>query len=79
MKITAVILAGLAAATATPVTTLEQRQAAQTTSNELKEGPCKPVTFIMARGSTETGNMVRRHRPPSLLPTKSPRILTVIP
>lgn len=36
---------------------LEERQI-QTTSNELKDGPCKAVTFIMARGSTEQGNMV---------------------
>lgn len=57
------LLAGLAAVNAMPVmsedSTLEQRQL-QTTSNDLKTGSCKAVTFIMARGSTETGNMVRR-------------------
>ncbi|KAF2666453.1 putative cutinase, partial [Microthyrium microscopicum] len=29
----------------------------QATSNDLQNGNCKPVAFIMARGSTEQGNM----------------------
>ena len=37
-------------------TTLEGRQGIS--SNDLRDG-CKPVIFIMARGSTEAGNMVR--------------------
>jgi cutinase len=38
------------------VSRLEARQSA--TSDELKNGACKEVFFIFARGSTETGNMV---------------------
>lgn len=58
------LLASLAAVSAMPVagdlgdSALDQRQI-QTTSNDLKTGSCKAVTFIMARGSTEVGNMVR--------------------
>lgn len=31
---------------------------ASSTENELQDGDCRDVTFIMARGSTEIGNMV---------------------
>lgn len=55
------ISALIAVVAATPVpesfNTLQARQSA--TSDELKNGACKDVTFIFARGSTETGNMVR--------------------
>ncbi len=43
---------------------LERRQI--TTSDDLKNGDCKPVAFIFARGSTETGNMVHTTAPTSL-------------
>lgn len=29
------------------------------TANEFKNGGCKPVVMVFARGSTEAGNMVR--------------------
>lgn len=35
---------------------LERRQI--TNSKDLENGDCKPVAFIFARGSTESGNMV---------------------
>ncbi|KAL3481464.1 cutinase-domain-containing protein [Aspergillus californicus] len=60
----AVLVAALAAfAVANPVpnadpetgVTLERRQS--TSSNDLESGACKDVSFIFARGSTESGNM----------------------
>lgn len=68
------LFAGLVAVSAAPTTleSLDERQLETAysalaprqqgiTSNELKDGPCKDVTFIMARGSTEPGNMVWPH------------------
>ncbi|KAL2848750.1 putative cutinase 4 [Aspergillus pseudodeflectus] len=49
-------LAALAVASPVPTTELEARQLADT-ANDLKSGACKAVTFIFARGSTESGNM----------------------
>ena len=40
----------------TPARTLEVRQSA-TTRNELLNGPCRNVTVIYARGTTEDGNI----------------------
>jgi len=40
----------------TPAPTLEVRQSA-TTRNELLDGPCRNVTVIFARGTTEDGNI----------------------
>lgn len=61
------LVAGLTVVGAMPTTystvdELQERQI-ETTSNDLKDGPCKDVTFIMARGSTEEGNMVRLDNP----------------
>ncbi|KAL4932435.1 cutinase family protein [Aspergillus undulatus] len=62
-SIRALLVAALATlAIATPLPnpedgsiTLERRQFMS--SNDLEHGECKPVAFIFARGSTETGNM----------------------
>lgn len=48
-------IAGLAAAAPAPIE-LDKRQSGNT-ANELS-GPCRAVTFIFARGSTESGNLV---------------------
>jgi len=65
MKFHSLALAFIGAVTATPVpstgletTALEHRQiGGSDTSNDLVNGACKAVTFIFARGSTESGNM----------------------
>ncbi|KAL2822632.1 cutinase [Aspergillus granulosus] len=50
-------LASLAITSPVPDTTDLQSRQLLDTANDLKNGDCKAVTFIFARGSTETGNM----------------------
>ena len=61
MKTTLSLLLAAAASltTSTPITP-QKRQfglGSSSTSSDLEDGECKAVTFIFARGSTETGNM----------------------
>jgi hypothetical protein len=56
MKFGSLVFAASAAATAVPEIL---KRDPQSTMNEVKSGTCRPVIFIMARGSTEPGNMVR--------------------
>lgn len=66
MKYSYSFVVGLAAGAAALPADLSKRQfgfggfGGGSTSDELS-GPCRPITFIFARGSTEPGNMVRFH------------------
>jgi hypothetical protein len=51
-----IALSALVAAIPTP-----QFSGSGSTESDLEDGPCKGVTFIMARASTERGNMVSNH------------------
>lgn len=45
--------------------TKRQLSATSSTDNELSSGSCRTITFIFARGSTETGNMGTTVGPPT--------------
>jgi cutinase len=59
-------LSALAAAGPVPPSALEARQS--DSASDLENGICKPVVLIFARGSTESGNMVKS---PGLLSSTS--------
>jgi hypothetical protein len=54
MKFGSLVFAAAASASAVPEIL---KRDPQQTMNEGKSGSCKPIFFIMARGSTEPGNM----------------------
>lgn len=55
---------------------IQARQMSGSDANDVQSGSCHDVTFIFARGSTETGNMVRLYR--SLLGVNSTNKLSLI-
>ncbi|KAH8594244.1 cutinase-domain-containing protein [Bisporella sp. PMI_857] len=57
MKYTTILSSLLALTSALPAAQVEQRQAVQTTRNELITGACKKVTIIFGRGSGQPGNV----------------------
>lgn len=57
MKASTVLSLASVAFAAPAVDTIEKRQMALN-ANELTKGPCKDVTFIWVRGTTELGNLV---------------------
>lgn len=65
MKILASLTALVAVTYAAPAVELEVRQSVGTTENEFTRFGCRNVLFFFARGSTEAGNLVSMHIPPS--------------
>ena len=47
-----------------PRDALTSRQLAATTQNDIKDGACKPMTILFARGTTEQGNVGSLAGPP---------------